>query len=296
MEWLSSLKAAIDYMEGHLLCSVGAGEVADVIHISSFHFQRGFKIVTGYSAGEYLRNRRLYLAGLDVIKGEEKVIDLAYKYGYDTPESFTKAFSRFHGCSPMQLKTQPARIRVFLPLKIEIVIKGGNEMDYTVEKMETFKVIGFEKEISFESGYQEIPQFWNEFLDKYMKPVQESGHTEKELQQVVKDWEIGLFGICIGDTSQENKFRYMIAGFYKEGKIPEGMTVYELPAYEWVKFKCTGPMPEALQTVNTRIFKEWLPGNPEYEIADNINVEWYSKGDMQSVDYESAIWIPVKRK
>lgn len=169
-------------------------------------------------------------------------------------------------------------------------------MDYIVEKMEAFKVIGFEKEISFESGYQEIPQFWSEFLDKYMKHVQKSGHTEKELQQAVKDCEIGLFGICIGDTSQENKFRYMIAGFYKEGKIPEGMTVYELPAYEWVKFKCTGPMPEALQTVNTRIFKEWIPGNPEYEIADSINVEWYSKGDMQSVDYESAIWIPVKRK
>ncbi|MCM1135844.1 MAG: AraC family transcriptional regulator, partial [Clostridium sp.] len=130
MEWLAGLKSAIDYMERHLLEGVGLQETADAVHISPFYFQRGFKIVTGYSVGEYLRNRRLYLAGLDVIKGGEKVIDLSYKYGYDTPESFTRAFTRFHGVSPMQLRAQPSRIRVFLPLTIEITIKGGSGMEY----------------------------------------------------------------------------------------------------------------------------------------------------------------------
>lgn len=232
MEWLSSLKTAIDYMEEHLLREVGVDEVAAAVHISSFYFQRGFKIVTGYTVGEYLRNRRLYLAGLDVIKGEEKIIDLACKYGYDTPESFTKAFSRFHGLSPMQLKAQPYQIRIFLPLTIEIAIKGGNKMDYIVEKMESFKVIGFERTFSFESGYREIPKYWDEFCDMYMKPIQKCGCAMGELQQAVKDHGIGLLGICIDDYKEENKFKYMIAGFYKGGRVPEGMTVFEIPAFE----------------------------------------------------------------
>lgn len=296
MEWLSSLKTAIDYMEGHLLMDVGADEVADAVHISSFYFQKGFKIVTGYSVGEYLRNRRLYLAGLDVIRGEEKIIDLAYKYGYDTPESFSKAFSRFHGLSPMQLKAKPFQIRVFQPLSIEVTIKGGNKMEYIVEKMEPFKVIGFERVFSFETSYQEIPKFWDEFCNQYMKPMLASGHPEGEIQQAVINYDIGMFGICIDDQQGENKFKYMIAGLYKGGSVPEGMTVFEIPAHEWVKFKCVGSMPESLQTVNTRIFREWLPGNPDLEIAANINIEWYSQGDTQSTDYESAIWIPVRRK
>ncbi len=69
MEWLASLRKSIDYMEEHLLADIGAMEVADAVHISPFYFQKGFKIVTGYSISEYLRNRRLYLAGLDVIRG-----------------------------------------------------------------------------------------------------------------------------------------------------------------------------------------------------------------------------------
>ena len=86
MDWLTSLKKSIDYMEEHLLVDIDANEVADVVHISPYYFQKGFKIVTGYSIGEYLRNRRLYLAGIDVISGsrestKEKIIDLAYKYG-----------------------------------------------------------------------------------------------------------------------------------------------------------------------------------------------------------------------
>lgn len=292
MEWLSTLKKAIDYMEGHLLDNITAADVAESVHVSPFYFQRGFKIVTGYSVGEYLRNRRLYLAGLDAIRSEEKIIDLSYRYGYDAPESFTRAFARFHGVSPMQLKAQPFRIRVFLPLTIEIAIKGGTKMEYVVEKMDDMKMIGIEKVILNSRGFQDAPRFWDEFQKRYCKP----GAAEKEVRQAVIDNEVGEFGICFEDDVNGESFRYVIAGLYRGGNVPEGMKIFEIPQYEWVKFQCTGPMPEALQTVNTRIYKEWLPGNPQYEIAASVNMEWYSKGDIQSSDYESGIWIPVKRR
>lgn len=296
MEWTESLRSAIRYMEEHLLDGISTENVADTVHISSFYLQKGFKIMTGYSISEYIRYRRLYLAALDVIADKEKVIDLAFKYGYETPESFTKAFSRFHGVSPMQLKGDSGRIKTFLPLKISILIQGGNDMDYVVEKMEGFKVIGFERDFTFDGGYQEIPKFWDEFCEKYLKPLSESGKPGNEVEQVICDCMIGEYGVCIDDIGKDGKFRYLIAGTYKGGEVPKNMTVYEFPDMEWAKFCCTGSMPGALQSVNTKVFKEWLPGNPQYEIAMGMNIEWYSKGDISAPDYESAIWVPVKKK
>lgn len=316
MEWLASLRKSIDYMEEHLLTDIGAREVADAVHISPFYFQKGFKIMTGYSIGEYLRNRRLYLAGLDVIKGgdasrgsipcrernnkgvEEKIIDLAYKYGYDTPESFTRAFSRFHGVSPMRLRDQPYRIRVFLPLTVEISIKGGNKMDFSIEKREAMKMIGFERTFSYDNSYQEIPKFWDEFRKRYCGEGCSCGDgsaQEEEIRQTIAECMVGEFGVCLDDVEDGKQFRYYIAGAYQGGKVPEGMKVFEIPASEWAKFKCTGAMPDSLQTVNTRIFSEWLPGNQEFEMALPLNIEWYSGKDTGSSEYESAIWIPVKR-
>ena len=97
MEWLTAIRKSIDYIEGHLNDSISAQDVAEQVYLSPLHFQRGFLIMTGYSVSEYIRNRRLYLAALDLKKADKKVIDVAYDYGYDTPDSFTKAFTRFHG-------------------------------------------------------------------------------------------------------------------------------------------------------------------------------------------------------
>lgn len=297
MEWTESLRCAISYMENHLLDNIGADDVAEEVHISSYYLQKGFRIVTGYSIGEYIRYRRLYMAALDVIAGKEKIIELAYKYGYETPESFTKAFTRFHGLPPAQIRKDAANIKPFLPLKIIIQIQGGTDMDVTVEKMSGFKVIGLEKVFENETAYQKIPEFWEDYCKKYLVPVLLGEKSpENEAEEAVKRCAIGEFGISIDDLGQKGKFRYMIAGIYKGGAVPEGMSVYEFPDMEWAKFRCVGSMPGALQSINTQIFKEWLPGNPDYEIAMYVCAEWYSRGNMASNDYESGIWIPVKHK
>lgn len=291
MEWTESLRRVINYIEKHLLEDIGAEDIANVVYMSPFYLQKGFKMMTGYSIGEYIRHRRLYMAALDVIIDKEKIIDLSYKYGYDTPESFTKAFSRFHGVSPKKMKGDANKIKIFLPLRINVSIKGGNEMDYVVEKIESMKVIGFDKFVSFETSYQEIPKYWNEFCQSSM-----NGKNSDEVQRVIEQCNVGEFAVCISHENNQTGFCYMIAGIYNGGIVPYGMKVYELPALEWAKFKCIGPMPGSLQAVNTRVFKEWLPGNPDYEIAIGVNIEWYSKGDCSASDYESEIWIPVKRK
>lgn len=253
--------------------------------------------MTGYTIGEYIRNRRLYLAALDINAKNEKVIDVAYKYGYDTPESFTKAFKRFHGVTPQQLSKDASNIKTFLPLKVTISILGGNDMDYAVEEMKEFEIIGFEKIFSFSNAYEEIPKFWGEVFQTHIKDLLSKEKPETEMEQAIRDNCIGEFGASIVDCEDKSTFRYIVGGPYRGGKVPEGMTVYRFPDLKWAKFNCVGPMPTALQSVNTKIFKEWLPENQEYEIAMNANIEWYSSaGDTKDANYKSAIWIPVKEK
>lgn len=296
MEWTQYIRKTISYIEEHLLDEVSMQNISGEIGISNFYLQKGFRLMAGYTISEYIRNRRLYLAGLDVIADRDKVIDISYKYGYETPESFTKAFVRFHGVSPRQLKKDPSKIKVFLPLKIKISIQGGNDMDYVVEKMDGFKLIGFQRTFQFDTSYREIPEFWDEFNRKYNAPLMAKGKPESEIEETIWNCCVGQYAVCIDDLDTDGIFRYIIGGLYTGGEVPEGMTVYGFPDLLWAKFVCRGPLPGSLQSVNTKIFSEWLPGNTEYEIAMGANIEWYSCGDMSDMNYESEIWIPVKKR
>ena len=296
MEWLTSIRTAIDYMEEHLTDDISAQDVADRVHFSPFFLQRGFSLMTGYGIGEYIRDRRLYRAALDLKETDDKVIEIAFRYGYETPESFTKAFSRFHGATPSQVRGGAA-INTFLPLTIKLSIQGGNQMDYKITPMFPFKVIGFQKVFDNETAYAEIPKYWDEICEKYAYSVYAGNAPANPYEQALVDNCIGEYGVCIDDIGG-GKFRYLIAGKYTGGAVPDGMVVYEFPRNEWAVFDCIGPNPQTLQSVNTRIFSEWLPGNPDYELSGNATVEWYDcvNGEMTDPDYHSAIWVPVKRK
>lgn len=295
MEWTEALRRAIAYMEKHLLEPITPEDVAAHVFMSPFYFQKGFEIVTGCSVSRYLRSRRLYLAALDLAAGKGRVIDIAYRYGFETPESFTKAFSRFHGATPSQIKADNRQIKTFLPLKITVSVQGGAEMEYTVERMNGFQVIGFQREFFFESAHREIPKFWEEFSSRYLGPLFSGKEPETPEEEAVCRHRIGEFGVCI-DDGIGGRFRYLIAGAYQGGPAPEGMTLFSFPDLEWAKFPCQGSMPGALQSVNAQIFNEWLPGNGEYRIAMDANIEWYAPGgDTDCADYEAAIWVPVER-
>ena len=161
MEWLTSIRTAIEYMEEHLTDEISVQDVADQVCLSPFFLQRGFSLMTGYGIGEYIRNRRLYQAAVDLKETDDRVIDIAFRYGYETPESFTKAFSRFHGVTPSQVRDGSAG-KVFLPLTIKLSVQGGSQMDVKIAPMFPFKVIGFQKVFDNETAYAEIPKFWDE--------------------------------------------------------------------------------------------------------------------------------------
>lgn len=294
MEWLTCIKSSIDYIENHLKDDISIEDIASNVYVSSFYLQTGFQIMTGYSLGEYIRNRKLYLAALDLKKGS-KVIDVAIDYGYETSESFSKAFKRFHGFNPTQVNQN--NIKIFKPLTIDIQIKGGEVMDlnYKITDMFPLKLIGFVREFDMSTSYKEIPLFWDEICEKYCYPhIYKGMAATNDYEQAIVDNCIGEFGVCIDSCG--TKFKYLIAGRYTGGKVPEGMMLYEFPAGKWAIFDCVGPIPEKLQDLNTKIFKEWLPLNKDFELRDEASIEWYDcvNGEKTDPDYHTQIWLPIK--
>ena len=199
MEWLTCIKSAIEYIENNLLEIKSIDEVATHVYVSSFYLQQGFQILTGYSIGEYIRNRKLYLAAKELKDNNYVIIDIAVKYGYETHESFTKAFTRFHGFTPSKINVKGNYIHKFEPLNINVSIRGGNvvSLDYKISKMLPFKVIGFVKEFDFETSYKMIPLFWDEIYQNYSKNVYSGKKPSNEYEKAILDNCIGEFGACI---------------------------------------------------------------------------------------------------
>lgn len=296
MEWITSIRKAIDFIEAHLEDDISVQEVADHVYLSPFFLQRGFSTMTGFGIGEYIRCRRLYQAALDLRTTDTKVIDIALRYCYETPESFARAFVRFHGATPLQVR-DGAAMKAFLPLTINLSIQGGSHMECRITPMFPFRLIGFQKVFDAETALAEIPAFWDEICEKYAANVYAGNPPANPYEQALADNCIGEFGVCIDDLD-DGRFRYLIAGRYAGGEVPDGMILYEFPRSSWAVFNCIGPLPDALQRLNAQVFSEWLPGNPDYELCGNATIEWYDciNGEKTDADYHSAIWIPVKKK
>lgn len=285
MEWMAIIGNSIQYMEDHITEDITVESVAKSVGVSSFYFQKGFAMLCGFSVSEYIRNRRLALAGNDLLVTDEKIIDIAMKYGYDSPDSFTKAFVRFHGVTPTAVRKDDVLLKSFAPLKIKISLEGGCLMDYKIVKKEAFTVIANAKTFPYEGAKEIVPQFWQE-------------HFQSGKGAVV----CGCYGINIDLEMGQENFEYLIADPYDPQKeIPDGFVIKTIPAFDWAVFPCRGAMPDALQDVNTKIYTEWLPALKEYEFAAGYCVEYYddpTKYEKRTRDenYYCEIWIPVKKK
>lgn len=279
MEWMKSLNQAIEYMEENITEDITCEEVAEHVYLSSFHFQRVFSLFTGLSVGEYIRNRRLSLAGHELLSGNVKVIDIALKYGYETPEGFSKAFARFHGVTPNEVKKPGTILKSFNRLILKIILEGGNCMDYRIEKRDAFRVAAKTRYFNDETSKTEIPKFWQEYFH--------TGLDEKVC---------GMLGICIQAEDNAKEWKYGIGCETKYLKeIPEDFELLEIPSYTWAIFTCIGAMPDAIQNQWRKVYSEWLPAS-NYELIQDYDFEFYTEGDSSKDDYVSEIWIPVKEK
>ncbi len=290
MDWISGLQRALDYVEENITDHIDYEEVAKRAYSSSFHFQKVFGIIVGYTLGDYIRMRRLSLAGSELAAGKARVIDAALKYGYDSPESFSRAFTKFHGVTPMQAKNGAA-LKSFSRLSVKLILDGGTVMDYRIESREAFDVIVRKKRFpkQHELTTREISKFWAE--------CGENGTISAVCKYIPKDniFGKGIIGISVGAETAEEEFPYGIGTHYNGGEIKEDyLSVETVPAHTYAVFKCVGKMPEAFQKVYKYICTEFLPAS-EYEPA-GVEIEAYPSRDIQNEDYTCEIWIAVKKK
>lgn len=286
MNWMENMNNALEFIEENIENSITSDDIAKVAYSSKFHFLRIFNMLTGMTLGDYIRQRRLSLAAKDVISSNTKILDIAYKYGYETPEAFTKAFKKLHNISPSQARKKGKNLKAIPPISFEIKVKGEKKMDYKIIKKEEFKIAGISKRVTTKNGenYNIIPKFWDE--------VCENGTVE----QIKKNaGQLGILGVCYDSDSEQEEFSYMIA---IEGDIIEGLDNYDvinIPECTWAVFESIGPMPDAIIKVWRRIFSEWFPAT-KYEHADAPELEVYLPGNPNSEDYKCEVWIPIVEK
>lgn len=275
--WIEGIQRAIEYIEDNLTEELSIQEIAQKAYVSPFHFQRIFHTLCGFTVGEYIRNRRLSIAAQELSKADVKVIDVAIKYGYDSPDSFTRAFTKFHGIPPSTAKLKGASLKSFGRVKIILILEGGTMLEYKIVKKAQFTVMGKVRSFDVETSSDEIPKFWQE-------------HMQSEDSKIV----CGMYGICI--DSNVKKIDYLIADNYLPwNEIPDGFETRVIPAGTWAVFPCRGALPKSLQDVNTKIWSEWLPSCKEYKLAGNYDIEMYTPPTENPDDYYCEIWIPVEK-
>ncbi len=287
LSWIESIQKAINYIEEHLQETITMEQIANEVNASVFHFQRTFSILTDMSIADYIRRRRLTLAAQELINTDIKVIDLAFQYGYDSPEAFTKAFRKQHNVTPSEARKQQGPLQSYNRLVIQVSLKGAEPMKYNIVEKEKFQVVGMKRTYNCQNGenLQGIPLFWDE--------VNRQGIDEQLF--ALNDGQIkGVLGVCVPDENyKENNLMDYWIGTDHIGNVPENLLAMEVPASKWVVFEVHGPMPDAMQNAWKQIFSEWFPSNP-YEPAGTAELEVYTEEDPSSENLYSEIWIPIK--
>lgn len=279
MDWIKRLNAAINYIEEHLTDELNYEQLGRIACCSAYHFQRMFGYMAGVSLSEYIRRRRMSRAAADLQSGDQKIIDIAAKYGYDSPTAFNRAFQSVHGFAPSQAREKGKVLTSFPPISFQITIKGAVQMDYRIEKKEAFRIVGLGMEMDkdMEKNFETVPKMW-------AKAAQDGSIAK--MCGLMNGQPKGVLGIsaCNGAAEQ---WRYYIA---VASTLPaDGFEEYLVPAATWAIFTGQGTG-TSIQVLEQRIITEWLPTSG-YEYSTGPDVEVYFDPTPENTRYE--VWVPV---
>jgi AraC family transcriptional regulator len=280
---LKKFNDALDYIEDNLKDEIEYEKAAKIACCSTYHFQRMFSYISGTPISEYIRRRRLTLAAFDLQEGD-KVIDVAVRYGYESPTSFNRAFQNIHGISPSAAQKEGAYLKAFPRISFKITIKGEAEMDYRIVKKDEFRIVGVKEKLDkdVEVNFEVVPKMWAD--------VAQNGKIA-ELVPLMNQEPMGVLGVSACMDNQENWEYFISVSTDKE--TPKGMYEYKVPAHTWAVFSGEGPKPTAIQDLEKRIVTEWLPTSG-YEYGDAPDIEVYINADPQHSKFE--VWVPIVKR
>ena len=290
---LERIQQAINFIEAHLGEEISYAQLARSVHMSGYDLHRMFSFVTGMTVGEYIRNRRLALAAQELQSSGMSVTEAAYKYGYESPEGFSKAFSRFHGVTPKQAARKGTTLRLFAPLMMKIVLEGGQTMDYRMEHRDGQRFIAlvraFPNEIASDDQDHSIPDFWTACDGKGMLGAMKLLRPEGKRD---------LYGLCSASWENETHFNYGIGVLLDEetadatALLDGGYTLWETEPADYAVFRCMGEDGSCIGETWSRFFREFVP-QTGYAQTDGADFEIYFENGEPGLFCE--LWIPVKK-
>lgn len=292
MDSLKKMNDALNYIEENLDGEIDFKEVARLAFCSEYHFQRMFSFLTGISLSEYIRRRRLTVAAFELNNSNIRIIDLAIKYGYKSPDSFTRAFQSLHGITPSEARSNGRSLKAYPRMIFQLLIKGGDEMNYRIEGKEEFHIVGIKKRVPiiFNGVNPEIALMWKSLDTEIINELKELSNVEP----------LGLLSASVnfseGRMEEKGELDHYI-GIATTKECPDNLNLsqLEVSASTWAVFEAVGPFPHTLQNVWGRIYSEWFPSS-NYEQVKGPEILWNESKDVTSPTFKSEIWIPVIRK
>lgn len=285
---LQEFNNLMDYIETHLTEEISGKDISKIVGLSDYHFKRMFSYMAGMSLNEYIKNRRLSVANVELINGA-KVTDIAYKYGYQSIEGFSRAFREWSGFLPSEVTKNKIQ-KSFPKFSFFIDIRGGISMEFKIEKKEKFNIVGVSKRvpIQFEGENNAILELAQSITEQQRNEMHQLANLyPHQVLNVSYDYdddfleEKGYLTHMIGfATTKENTFADL-----EQLSIEESL---------WAIFPNQGPFPVTLQETTAKIYSEWLPSSG-YEVADIPGIS-FTKHNGTSENVYSEVWMPVKKK
>ncbi|MBO9598557.1 MAG: AraC family transcriptional regulator [Cohnella sp.] len=290
MDSLRTMNAALAYIESRLMDEIDMNEAARIACCSEYHFTRMFSFLAGIPLSEYVRKRRLTLAAFEIQEHGAKVIDVALKYGYNSPDAFTRAFQNLHGITPSDARSYGHSLKAYPPMTFQLTVKGGKEMKYRIMEKDAFQVVGISRRVPivFNGVNPAIAAMWAS-LD---------GETIAELKQLSNIEPMGLLSASTNFSDSRMEERGELDHYIGVATTKEGVERFaslDVAPCTWAAFEAVGPFPETLQNVWGRIYSEWFPTSG-YEQDVGPELLWNESKDVSSPTFRSEIWIPVKKK
>ncbi|KAF0817753.1 Transcriptional regulator, AraC family [Bacillus sp. ZZV12-4809] len=285
---LHQFNQLMDYIEAHLTEEISGKQISKIVGLSDYHFKRMFSYMAGMSLNEYIKNRRLSAANAELINGA-KVTDIAYKYGYQSIEGFSRAFREWNGFLPSEVIKNKIQ-KSFPKFTFFMDIKGGISMEFKIEKKEKFNIVGVSKRVPIQFEGE------NNAIVELAKTISEQ--QRKEMHQLADLYPHQVLNVSYdfddGFLEEKGHLTHMI-GFATTQENPfddlEQITIEESV---WAIFPNKGPFPSTLQETTAKIYSEWLPSS-EYEPADLPGIS-FTKYNGTSENVYSEIWMAVKKK
>jgi len=300
VDWLKGMNEVVEYIEENLTQPIKYESLSRIVGCSVYEFSRIFSFMAGMSVSEYIRRRRLSQAVFDIQNGGDKIIDIALKYCYESPTTFTRAFKELHGTTPLSARKMSVPLKTYPAITFVLTIKGVNEMNFRIEKKESFQIMGLSGYITDDEMKpgRILPSFVNEFykIESYFN--KDYGSTSWASQSpnyyTSPFWQV----MAIDFQSVDGKTKAIIGAEYK-GDKPDGvdLTIETIPAATWIVFSINSPLSKTHHDeAYARILTEWFPASRYKRNESAPNVDVYPGGDSRDANYVWEIWIPVKNK